>query len=249
MHSPARSTRNSRRLRTKTFSFSEGRNPGAYIFNVRTRRYEAVDTPYQNKVPGSSTAIGIPATTAPIAHEWGLATKATRVLVEQHNIDNSCQASTKEEAIQQEEDDEANVKIFTDGSGMTVARYFLGTERQNTVFEGECVGQLLAMELLRRGTADLRHARVTIYVDNQASLGAHHKRKPGPGRYLIDEVHRRYEVVRGTHPGIQVELRWIPGHMDVLGSELVDAEAKRAAEGQKMDRRSHFGVLADSSSL
>jgi ribonuclease HI len=174
-------------------------------------------------------------------------------------------AGTKEEAIQQEEEDEADVKIFTDGSGhdggigaaailfhghrtSKVARYFLGTERQNTVFEGECVGQLLAMELLRRGTADLRHARVTIYVDNQASLGAHHKRKPGPGRYLIDEVHRRYEVVRGTHPGIQVELRWIPGHMDILGSELVDAEAKRAAEGQ-MDRRSHFGVLADSSSL
>ncbi|KAF8162541.1 hypothetical protein BJ912DRAFT_864653 [Pholiota molesta] len=125
-----------------------------------------------------------------------------------------------------------------------VARYFLGTEKQNTVFEGECVGQLLAMEMLRKERANLEGAQVTIYVDNQASIKAHHARKAQAGGYIIEEVRRCHEKVRRQHKGIRVRVCWIPGHMDIYGSDLVDAEAKRAAEGAENNRQSGFGILA-----
>ena len=72
---------------------------------------------------------------------------------------------TEEEAIVYNNESEDDVKIYTDGSGQnghvgaaailtrgfqpfTIARHYLGLETKHTVYEEECVGQLLGFHLL-----------------------------------------------------------------------------------------------------
>ncbi|KAF9008162.1 hypothetical protein BDZ89DRAFT_1079117, partial [Hymenopellis radicata] len=45
--------------------------------------------------------------------------------------------------------------------------------------------------------------RVTIYIDNSATIQATQLRRAAPSHYLIDEVHRGLKMIR---------LQWIPAH-------------------------------------
>jgi len=167
---------------------------------------------------------------------------------------------SKEEALRAEKEREVDVKVYSDGSGhdggigaaailayghrqLKVARHFLGPATEHTVYEAECVGQLLAMGLLQKEMADISGADTAVLVDNQSSITVHHGRKPRPGSYIIDSIRETHIKVRNKHHGIRIRIHWIPGHKDVALNEKVDAEAKKAAEGAHNNINNRVGIL------
>jgi hypothetical protein len=92
--------------------------------------------------------------------------------------------SNAEDAITDMEQNQSDIKIFTDGSGMegkigaaaalyrnnhlkSTLRHKLGLQRHHTVYEGEGVGLLLGTKLMEREWG-IRSA--TFYIDNRATI-------------------------------------------------------------------------------
>lgn len=158
---------------------------------------------------------------------------------------------SKEEAKEKLREIEADVKVYTDGSGEDgkigaaavlyrgfrapkVMRLHLGPDTEHTVYEGECVGQIMAVELIRRETEQVKTA--LILSDNQASIRALNTTTAGPGHDIVDRVVREIEQLDEVHKGIAVGVMWTPGHEGIEGNERADAEAKRASQGQSSQR-------------
>lgn len=159
--------------------------------------------------------------------------------------------SSVDEAVRREWSNEADIRVYTDGSGHKgrigaaavlyrgfekpkVARKCLGRQEEHTVFEGECVGQALGMELLRRELTGRRIVRTAaVGTDNQAGMLALRDPGPGTGRYLIDEVLKGIQRIRSTGSNVDIGIFWTPGHQGIPGNERADKEAKKAAEGNE----------------
>ena len=152
----------------------------------------------------------------------------------------------KEQAGERELNNEADIKVYLDGSGykggvgaaavlyrgfrpMKTLRYYLGTLREHTVYEGECVGMMLGLELIRRETGWV--SEMTMGVDNQAAITATGAGKPATGSYITDRIHASYRKVMERHRHLKFTLGWVPGHKGIPGNERADEEAKKAAEG------------------
>jgi ribonuclease HI len=154
-------------------------------------------------------------------------------------------------AIESIRDDDPDIKVFTDGSGMegkigaaavlyrngslkTKLRHQLGRQRHHTVYEGEGAGILLGVKLI----SNERNVRsANIYIDNRAAIMATQLTKPSPGHYIFDALHESIAAVRKKHRGIKIKVKWVPGHRDVEGNEQADEEAKRAVTGGSNDKR------------
>ena len=147
-----------------------------------------------------------------------------------------------EHAIASIPHDKADVKIFTDGSGMegkigasavlyrqgrpkSSLRYQLGSNRHHTVYEGEGIGAVLGTRLIKKEWG-IRSA--CIYIDNQASITAMTLTKPNPGHYIFDVFHNTIMALQKEHNGIKIKVKWVPGHKGVEGNERADEEAKKA---------------------
>ena len=153
--------------------------------------------------------------------------------------------NTKEKAMEEEEADTAEIKVYTDGSGVDgnigaaailrrrgrrgwrVRRFGVGKVAHHEVFEG-ATGLVLAMDLVRE---EKRVREVSIYTDNQAAITATGTDAPGSARHIIDMVHAQHRRLKKKHAQAQVTIRWVPGHSDVQGNEKADEHAKRAAKG------------------
>lgn len=99
--------------------------------------------------------------------------------------------------------------------------------KQHTVYEGEGVGLILGLELIREERrAD---GMIPIGIDNVAAIVATQAIKPGPSHYLWDIFYRRVHMVQNRHKGVDFLVKWTPGHMDIRGNEKADSEAKKAA--------------------
>ncbi|KAJ7681066.1 hypothetical protein DFH06DRAFT_912372, partial [Mycena polygramma] len=100
----------------------------------------------------------------------------------------------------------------------------------HTVFEGELMGTVLALDIARK-TPHIRS--LTILLDNQSGIRALAANRPQPGQYLVREFHRQLERLIRSKPRLQgnIHLAWVPGHVDIEGNELADVAAKEAAEG------------------
>jgi ribonuclease HI len=120
--------------------------------------------------------------------------------------------------------------LFKNGQEIALARKRLGRVEEHTVYEGEIVGAILAVNLLR----DHAHSEGTlVLLDNQAAIRASGSEKPHPGQHLIKMLHKEisYQGGRG------LTLQWIAGHKGNLGNERSDEEAKKAARGDETNRR------------
>lgn len=106
----------------------------------------------------------------------------------------------------------------------------LGTAREHTVYEGEGVGILLAITLMRRIRMG-RGVTLNIGVDNQAAIQATQSSTSNSGHYIWDEIHKAAERICRERPGMKITIRWTPGHEGILGNEAADVEAKNAAQG------------------
>jgi ribonuclease HI len=159
-------------------------------------------------------------------------------------------APSKDIAILEESCDPAFIRIYSDGSGIEgnigaaavlyhrkdgittkqILRFCLGPETRHTVYEGEVVGEIMAQELLYKAARGFGR-RVSMYVDNQASIISTQSIKPTPGHYLLDILHNKVARSKKKFRSIDITIRWIPSHLDVEGNEQADEQAKRAAKG------------------
>lgn len=158
----------------------------------------------------------------------------------------ACILGSKDEAIRFERNVITTAKLFSDGSARNghvgaaaILRrdgrdkklsVYLGPETERTVYEAEVVGMTLAVHLLEN--EDLpRAARIYMGVDNQAALRAPNKARPGPGHAMIEMLQERLRAARAKHRRLDLNSHWIPAHVRVEGNEIVDGDAKLAAEG------------------
>jgi ribonuclease HI len=165
-------------------------------------------------------------------------------------------ADSKEEAVEEATgamSDTHHLHIFTDGSGFEggvgasavltdhggqkhVRRLHLGHGEDHTVFEGEVVGVILALDLADALTPRRHPGHVTIHLDNQPAIRTIPRGYPAqPGQYLLRCLHDTLGAIRARKPRLTFNLRWVPGHADVEGNEWADREAKAAASNQGED--------------
>ena len=151
----------------------------------------------------------------------------------------------KEEAIRDAERSEEEIQIFMDGSGYqrgigaaAVLRcrgqpektlcFHLGSDKHYTVFNGEQIGMLLGVELLRRERNVLS---VYMGIDNQVAILATTSFYLSSSHSLTDRFIDSLDSVLKKHNLPHLAIHWVPGHTNIAGNKSVDREVKKAAEG------------------
>jgi ribonuclease HI len=160
-------------------------------------------------------------------------------------------ANSADEALENLGNNESDVKVFTDGSGMegkigaaavlywngrmkTKLRYQLGSQRQHTVYEGEGVGAVLGTKLVSNEWG-VRSA--IFYIDNQASITAMQLINPTSGHHIFNTFNEYIVALKKKHSRIWLEIKWVPGHQGVDSNEQADEQAKKAiTEGSSEQR-------------
>ena len=157
-------------------------------------------------------------------------------------------AGLREESIAQEKNDEAEYKVFSDGSGMedgvgTAAilykkgqstpvdklKAFLGPPSRRNTFEAEAIGAILAAKLLSDHPDTIGKA-ATLYIDNQSIIASLKTPKVSPGQHLV-----RHLLLSVNALACNLKIWWISSHSKVKGNEKVDELAKEAAEGRSSE--------------
>ena len=158
-------------------------------------------------------------------------------------------AKSKEEAAEQEKRWVARdgIRVYSDGSDykggvgaaavlynpgkprVPTSKVYLGRSTEHTVFEAEIMGIVTGLELIRKQRR-VRYA--SIGLDNQAAIRAISQRRAGEAQYLVDLFHEHLEAVQKKHPGLRLTIRWVPGHVGVMGNEVTDRKAKEAAQNR-----------------
>ncbi len=118
---------------------------------------------------------------------------------------------------------------------------YLGPDTHHTVFEAELAGAILALDIIKN-TARLTKA--TILIDSQAAILALQSRQTKSGRYLVEEFHCQACRLQSKRRSLRIRIQWVPGHVDVVRNEMVDAEAKLAAQGSSTPLYDARSVLA-----
>ena len=132
--------------------------------------------------------------------------------------------------------------IYTDGSGIAehigAAVYspttqstdheYLGRHDTTNVYSAELTGIHPAMNMAERSPTHF--LKCAIYVDSQSSIQAVNKPKQQSGQYIIANIYHRLDEIKQQRPDLSFQIGWVPGHMDILGNEKADEEAKKAAK-------------------
>jgi len=152
----------------------------------------------------------------------------------------------KDNAMKRAREATEEIQIFTDGSSINnnigaaailrrhgqpdkILCFHLGSQTHHIVYNGEQVGMILGAELLRR---EPNICSVYMGVDNQAAILATVSRNCHSGHVLTDLFLQVLQSALDKHGLQSLSVRWVPGHANIAGNELVDAEAKKAAEGE-----------------
>jgi ribonuclease HI len=151
----------------------------------------------------------------------------------------------REASILAESVDDADYKLFSDGSGqdngigaasilyekgrarpLRSLQAYMGTSDKHNTYEAEAMGALLALWILRT-TPETRGKKVTLYIDNQSIITALTSIKSTSGQYLLHELRQA-----ANSSSSKLSIRWISSHSNVKGNEDVDKMAKDAAAGR-----------------
>jgi hypothetical protein len=84
----------------------------------------------------------------------------------------------------------------------------------------------LATKILRN---HVEYRTCRIYIDSQAAIRAIDYPRRQSGQSIIRDILDSIDEITNEHPYLRFEIVWIPGHAEIEGNELVDAEAKKAA--------------------
>ena len=101
----------------------------------------------------------------------------------------------------------------------------MGKDTEKTVYAAELQGIYLALQILHT-SPEIRNTKAVIFADNQSALKT--IRNPGntSGQYILAALLQLMDEVAKTR---EIELRWIPAHLGILGNEAADKTAKEAA--------------------
>lgn len=119
-------------------------------------------------------------------------------------------AEDSESALKADEDAQEDIRVYLDGSAIDegvgaaavlmrgkvevdALRFHLGSMKNHTVYEGELVGMILAVELLRREAG--RKDSMALGADNQAAILATQAFSLKAGHYLMDIFHNDLRIV------------------------------------------------------
>jgi ribonuclease HI len=153
--------------------------------------------------------------------------------------------ATKEVAKKQHDEiqahlDTTTMTIYTDGSGIETkigaavystttneaGHQYLGNETQFNVYTAELTAIHLAINLVWN---HVEYRTCRIYIDSQAAIRAIDHPRRQSGQSIIRDILDSIDEIMNEHPHLRFEIVWIPGHAEIEGNELVDAEAKKAA--------------------
>lgn len=117
-------------------------------------------------------------------------------------------------------------------------RLYLGKTKEHTVYEGEVVGMILVVELLRERTRRTRERpMMALGVDNQAAIHATGGFQSRPGHYLLDIFHDDLHRMLSRKDDQKLIICWSAGHIGIPGNEAADEQAKRTACGESSEYR------------
>ncbi|GAW04685.1 115 kDa protein in type-1 retrotransposable element R1DM [Lentinula edodes] len=123
--------------------------------------------------------------------------------------------------------------LYRNGQETNAICYRLGSDKYHEVYEGVCVGLILALHLARE--EELAES-ISIWADSTAAIAATDTNKSGSSHYLLDIFHHALTALQACHPDIPVTISWIPGHIGVEGNERADQEAKKATTGRSSQK-------------
>jgi len=118
--------------------------------------------------------------------------------------------------------------MYRRGVVKRVKRFRLGSDRHHLVYEGEGIGLVLGLECLREELEV--EGFMPMGVDCHAAIKATGLLRPAPSHHIFDMFHKRLDMVLRRHDGMELLIRWTPGHIDIAGNERADEEAKKAAQ-------------------
>ena len=148
----------------------------------------------------------------------------------------------------------ASAILYKDNRVIKSLYYYLGPLTEHTVYESELIGLLLALHLLLGLTCQLLHS-VIIGLDNQAAIRLLTNQEVEPAHYLLDTIHDMAERLHQCQDRIQhkdlfqqarqrnqqctakskgiidLQIHWVPGHLDFAPNNKADELAKDAATG------------------
>jgi ribonuclease HI len=152
----------------------------------------------------------------------------------------------------------ASALLYVNNRLVKSLQYYLGTDKQHTVYEAEAVGLAMGFHLLKGINTSITHL-TNLGSDSQAAIRALANQDSHSGQYILDRVHDAVEQLhvkqdrlinrpatgraRDTWKGrtrgvIDIQVQWVPGHMDFAPNEKADEVAKKAAQGQSSDAKS-----------
>jgi len=160
-------------------------------------------------------------------------------------------ASKTEEAYYKDQAANEDIRAYSDGSAidggvgggavimrgeevLRERRFYLGSDKDHTVYEGEAVGMILAIQLIKEELRERGGQSLTMAlgVDNQAAIRATTSYQSKPGHYLLDIFHDDLRSILLEADGRKLKIRWSAGHIGIPGNEAADEQAKRAAHGE-----------------
>ena len=148
----------------------------------------------------------------------------------------------------------ASAVLYKDNHVVKSLHFYLGPLTEHTVYESELVGLLLALHLLLRLTCHLLFS-VIIRLDNQAAIRLLTNQESKPAHYLLDAIHNATEKLHWCQDRLQhkdllrwdqqwnqqciakskgivdLQIHWVPGHLDFAPNNKADELAKEAATG------------------
>lgn len=106
-----------------------------------------------------------------------------------------------------------------------MSRRYVGPIDFYSVYIGELVGILLALDLAIDESQCYPGAPIQNFVDNQAAIKAINNPQGNSGQFLLLSIHEKVRQLPAP-----IEIYWIPAHKGVPGNEWADHEAKTAAK-------------------
>ncbi|KAG2072901.1 hypothetical protein BDR04DRAFT_975829, partial [Suillus decipiens] len=107
----------------------------------------------------------------------------------------------------------------------------LGSEKDHTIYKVEIVGMILVVQILKEKGGGAGGS-MTLGINNQAAIKAMAAFSSQPGHYLINIFHDDLRQLIQTDDARKLVIRWTLGHKGIVGNEVADIHAKRAARGE-----------------